>query len=393
MIKILLVTKYFPPLNTVASHRTYAFAKYLCEYGIVTDVITPQYEGSLNQDTSKLCIYYTHKEIKAVNSFVGPQNRVKNWFKKTGIRSFIYYIKSSFFYAGRRTIQRIENKYNAVMVSFGPEEVLRLGKYIHKKFNIPLIIDYRDLWLDNHFKDWTWLDRKIIYWLEKRILQHASLVITVSENLANQIFRRYGVSAEIIYNGFLGKQKPLKNHNHHICYCGSLYGGLRPISYIFPALKQNPHFHMTVYVFDRLDADLILNLAKSYNVENRVNIGINKTYQDSTELMENSSILLFLNRTDGKAKGVLSGKLFEYMRTGNFILGIGHPNDEARQIIEKYRLGAYASTHNQVSEILSQFHTWKPEKRQQIEFFSRKNQTKHLARLIHSSLEQERYKA
>ena len=59
------------------------------------------------------------------------------------------------------------------------------------------------------------------------------------------------------------------------------------------------------------------------------------------------------------SKGIVTGKIFEYLATRNFILGIGDPEGDAAQILQECRAGEMLSYEADPSGILeAQFQRW-----------------------------------
>lgn len=381
-LKIVLVTKYFPPLNTIASHRLYSYAKYFPQHGIDVEIITPEWQGNLNFNMDKMTIHYTHEEKQKIQ-FSSSGNIFKSILKYTGIRAIRHYINSPFFKAGKTVSHSVFKNIDAVLVSFGPEDALHLAGYFCKKYKLPLIIDYRDLWLDNPFQNWTPLDKAIIYRLEKRILRQTVMTCTVSETLSQQLCHRYGQKAQLIYNGFWSSPSPpqprLPKKNITFCYCGSLYGGMRPIRLLLPFLADHRQHRLVVAVFDDVDVKYLQNAAKKYGLTQQIQIKQNCSHQKALALGKQSDILLFLNTFDKNATGVLTGKLFEYMQSRRFILGIGNADDEAAKIIRRYNLGAYISKKDELKKAIEMYFSWSPPRFENLDFFSREQQAKRLA--------------
>ena len=391
---ILLIASFFPPANSIASHRLYSFAKYLPEFGIDVDVITPKRKGNLNLDTSGINVTYPYSDPRSVTKFAKKKNKIRDALKYSGIRSCKHYLTSKFYHSAKKMITAdFIAPFDAVMVSYGNEDALRLACYIHKKYKLPLIIDYRDLWYDNLYANWTPLDKLIIYFLEKRIIKKAKLITTVSKNLAEQLAGRYHVKANVIYNGYFDfiKQYAVRFDKPNIatttfCYCGSLYGGIQPIEVFYPLLAENQNFYLNIAVLDEVDRELVESLNAQYCVRDQVTIYFNLSYEKAIALEKQADFLLFLNRLDGVAKGVLTGKLFEYMALGNKIIGIGHPGDEAGELIRQYSLGCYCHSSIELGVEIKKMLDSAHQPSKDIFLFDRREQARVLAELIKTEI-------
>jgi glycosyltransferase involved in cell wall biosynthesis len=388
-MRILLIAKFFPPANSVASHRLYSFARYLPEFGIDVDVLTPEREGTLFYDLSGMTIFYPNRETISVTKYVKRKNRIRDILKYSGIRSFKHYLWSSFFRSAKKFVKKLDfKKYDAVMASYGPEDAVHIAYYIHRKTHLPFILDYRDLWYDNLYAKWTPIDKLIIHRLEKRIVDSTILLTAATDGVRKQIEKRYGIPGNVIYNGFFDDafDTPAAGENNgsriSFCYTGSLYGGIQPIHILFPLLAHNPSYHLHIAVLDEIDYYYVNDLVKKYAVDDQVHCYPNLSNSQAVSLQQQANILLYLNRMDGSATCVLAVKLFEYMKTGKFILGIGHSEDEAKVLFRKYHLGAYVTSSEDLPAALEQVKTWKSPSRADIAFFNRKNQAEILAKEI-----------
>ncbi|HDP98011.1 MAG TPA: hypothetical protein ENN22_02370, partial [bacterium] len=161
-LKILLITNFFPPANTVASHRLYSFARYLPEFGIDVDVFTPERKGTLTYDLQSIKQIHPYQDFSEINKFSRDSNYLRSLVRLTGLVPLFRYLHNQIYLKGKSYFlkERIQS-YDAIFISFGPENVLRLGQYLSRKFRIPLIIDYRDLWLNYLFSNPSLFDQLI----------------------------------------------------------------------------------------------------------------------------------------------------------------------------------------------------------------------------------------
>ncbi|MFZ5517146.1 MAG: glycosyltransferase [Candidatus Zhuqueibacterota bacterium] len=391
-MRILLITNYFPPANTVASHRLYSFVKYLPDFGIDIDVCTPRRTGTLEYNLNSIIQIFLYPDDSQLNKFSADLSFLRRFLRFTGLVPLYRYLRNQLFLKGKAYFnsERMSN-YQAIFVSFGPESVLRLGYYLSRKYNLPLIVDYRDLWLNILIPNPSLFNRFIISFIEKRIIQHAALITTVSQNLAAELHSRYQCESVIIYNGYFDdihvkgdfELSAVEKSDIIIGYSGSLYNGIRPIEVIFPALKNLSKLKLHVAIFDDIDYNYVINLCKKFSVNHKVVIYQNLTNEQSILFQRLCDILLLLNRMDGSWKGALTGKLFEYISARKFILGIGHPSDEAAEIIQRLKIGVYVNSTEQASkffETIDHFNLVTPE---DTSFFTRRNQTKILAEAIY----------
>ena len=380
----------------MASHRVYSFAKYLPLHGIHVDVLTPRRPGNLEYDISDMSILYSHDDPSTYNVFNRKSGVLKKIVRHAGARPVYHYLTSRLYRETVRTFDRSRyREYDAILASFGPEGVLRLARFLSRKLNLPLILDYRDLWYDHPFYPTTPCDDLMIRCIEGRIIRGACLVTTVSEGLAGTLRKRYGCNPSVVYNGYFDddvqdsqprERSDVPENGLRIGYFGSLYGGQRPIQMIFPLMAERENLQLITALFDEVDCRIVSRLAKQWNVEDRVEIHRGLRNDEAMSLQSGCDILLFLNKIDGSAKGILSGKLFEYMAARTFVLGIGHRNDEAARIIEECRLGIFLDDEASLPSVFDCYHDWEGPDETGIQRYTRARQAKRLATMIKERL-------
>ena len=134
----------------------------------------------------------------------------------------------------------------------------------------------------------------------------------------------------------------------------------------------------------------MVELIKRYGVSDVVERHGFVPYEESVATQKAADLLLFLDWTDNRAEGVLTGKLFEYLGSGRPIMAIGRRKDtEAASIIDECRCGRTLISPEEITayllELLEKKPTVDPDTKRVL-FYSRENQAKHLLREIESGL-------
>jgi glycosyltransferase involved in cell wall biosynthesis len=76
-------------------------------------------------------------------------------------------------------------------------------------------------------------------------------------------------------------------------------------------------------------------------------------YRESVALQRDADYLLFLDWTDTRAEGVLTGKLFEYLASGRPILALGARKDsEAARLIADAGCGTMLTADDEIADYL-----------------------------------------
>jgi len=119
-------------------------------------------------------------------------------------------------------------------------------------------------------------------------------------------------------------------------------------------------------------------------------------HKQSLSAQVNSDLLLLLLWGDKKVKGILTGKLFEYIGANRAILAVGPETDSAGEFVRKYKLGFVSDDPEKIKQYLAQKLVEKRENGEITqysqntyprEFFTRKRQTEKLARILQEIIE------
>ncbi|MBN1464229.1 glycosyltransferase [candidate division KSB1 bacterium] len=386
-MRILLITNFFPPTNIIASFRMYSFATYLPDFGVKVDVLTPRRSGSLSLDLSNIDVHYP-LELPVSFQFATRRNVVKQVLKHTGIRAFRHYATSAFYHSSLQYASKLDkNRYSAILASYPLEDSLRIGYALSRRWDTPLIVDYRDLWLQNGYADWTPMDALFIRILEGRINRHASLVIASTRGATEKLQKRFGKKVATIYNGFWdeeprGKQNrdaAMQKDRITFCYCGSLYGGKRPLEWLFPLLAQDKKYHLKVAVLEEIDANVVKRYAEASGVKQQVELYVGLTSAEADRLEVDSDVLILLNLPHARGNDVIPAKFYRHLLKGRFIMGLGHKNDEVGAILRELNAGIYLSHRDDINLFFGAYDGWNIDKRRDIGFYSRKAQAGRLA--------------
>jgi glycosyltransferase involved in cell wall biosynthesis len=224
-------------------------------------------------------------------------------------------------------------------------------------------------------------------------LQNADTLIVVSEDIK----RRFGKAREsilekthVIPNGFDEEdfsKEQTKNDTgiKYISYVGNL--GLQyPIE---PFLKA---FSELVKVDEQWRIRFVGNVSDVLNTEIQ-KLGLEKwveftpyvEHKKAVEYMNNSDLLLLIIPNTENNKGILTGKLFEYIATGNPIIYIGPEDGDALEILKGNTV--YIALNSKEKEAVIDFILNSNSNQQEVypsskNTFSRRNLTGEVAKLI-----------
>jgi hypothetical protein len=352
--KILIITYDWPPRNSIATHRPYSWAKYLSNIGFQVTVLTAEkqtYDYPLNLS---LPILDNVKIITVPSSIITTKynflNKIKKGSKLFSLLNITYKKIRTFFgieFDPRNWWSNliISNKYSIntdfdlIISTYGPQSAHYIAEYIKKKNNnIKWIADYRDLWSISHLSDFPFWKKKFIMRKEfNLIVNKADLVTTVSNELAKDLDYFFSVKSRVILNGFdIEKKLLIYNLNNKIksnsplikiVYTGMIYIGRRDPTPLFKAISKINNNNISVEFYGT-SSDIILKYYKG-NLPNYIEC--KGTVDRDTALFHqiNADYVLLLESGNEDAKGVLTGKVFEYIASGTPILSIGSTQDSA----------------------------------------------------------------
>ena len=110
-----------------------------------------------------------------------------------------------------RAAMRLTRHWRADLIyaSAGPYTSLLVAATVARIRGIPWVGELRDLWTDNHYREFApWL-RPLDARLERCVLGSAAGLVTMSEPWAEQLERRYPVPVRVVYNGYDGRRTPV----------------------------------------------------------------------------------------------------------------------------------------------------------------------------------------
>ncbi|SHG63321.1 hypothetical protein SAMN05421866_1054 [Chryseobacterium oranimense] len=427
--KILIITYYWPPAGGPGVQRWLKFAKYLPESGWKPVIYTPEnpsyplLDESLLKDVpqnleiikTKIWEPYqlaeklnkSNKKFKAGQFDVGKN---QSWKSKLSI-----WVRGNFFIPDARVFwvkpsvkfleQYLkENKIDVVVTSGPPHSLHMIGLGLKEKFpNLKWIADFRDPWTEisyyKHLKLTKSSDRKHRQ-LESAVFKKADITLATSYTDAEN-FRKAGANAVCITNGFdeeAKKQKSeivkgQKNETFTLSYIGVLEQLRNPENLwkvLDELIKENKDFanSFTLKFAGRVDDKILQFIENSSLKDHLLNLGY-IAHDKAVEEMANSSLLLITNFPNESSKGIIPGKIFEYLATGKQIISFGPDEADVSRILTETGAGKHFNYQDSkaVKEfILHKFELWKDgsllENTQNIEQFSRKNLTKKLVEIL-----------
>lgn len=422
---ILIITYYWPPAGGPGVQRWLKFCKYLPSFGINPTVYIPKNPSYPIIDSS--LTKEIPKEIKLISNKIWEPYRVAEFFNKKNkefkagqfdkkksrsLKQWLsLFIRGNFFIPDARVFWRnssvkfldkyIKENNVEILVTTGPPHSLHLiGLELKNIFpQIKWIADFRDPWTNisffNQLNLTTWAKDKHIK-LEKKVLSTADKVLATSFTDAIFFEKHTKSKVEVITNGYDSEVDSdcvkEKNSKYNISYIGMLEKSRNPKP-IWNALEKlitennDLENKISLNLVGKIDADIILEIEKSklYTVLNKIDY---LPHTKAVMEMRKSDLLILSNFDLEKSKGIIPGKIFEYIASGNKVIAIGPKNGDVEKILKETNSGKYFD-YTQETEIqdfikqnLQDWESGSIEKSKNIEQFHRKNLTQKLVQLF-----------
>ena len=418
-MKVLIITYYWPPAGGSGVQRWLKFVKYLQEFGIEPVVYTVENANYLKQDTSLL--NEVPRGIEILKQPIWEPTALLFWKKSKqqtkGISNvskggFLSFIRGNFFIPDPKvfwvkpSVNYLQKYLDAndidVIISTGPPHSVHLiAERLHQKNDIKWLADFRDPWSDLYYnKDFKQLafaknkNRK----LEESVLKNADCIVTVS-NYLKQEFVKIAKKVEVITNGFddefVAAENSILDKKFSISYIGLLPKQSNP-KLLFKVLKALCEESLN------FKKDLQLNFIGDISEEVKVAIEENKLLQNTNfvgyvshrkaiEYQNTAQVLLLLIPNVKNNKGILTGKLFEYLKAKRPILAIGPEKGDLATILQETNSGVIVNFDAEEKlklEIVALYQKYKEDKLtvnfNNIEKYHRKELTKKLAFILKS---------
>lgn len=418
--KLLIITYYWPPSGGAGVQRWLKFSRYLKEKGWEPVILTvdpayasyPAIDLTLSQDVKdELKVYRTparnwfsyarRKQVGSVHGagFAGGNSNSIAGILKRFIRGNIFIPdprRGWNRFAYRQAVKIIERESVSTVITTSPPHSTQLiGLRLKKRFpGIKWIADLRDPWTDiYYYKKFlhTPLARYIDRRYERKVLEVCDRLITVGPSLA-ALFesRSKGVTSktEVVYNGYDEADFTAKNatpsEHVQITYTGTI-SDQYPMEGIIMALGN----------LSARGSMPGLRLRFIGSVHEKWKTGLQETLPGKVEFIDylphaesidhllTSRLLLLVIPENSNNRVIITGKLFEYLRTGIPILCIGPPDGDAAGLILENNAGLVLD-YNDVNGIESALTELSARaiSRPVVERYSKESIAEHIIRLL-----------
>jgi hypothetical protein len=425
MKKALIITYYWPPAGGSGVQRWLKFVKYFREFGIEPIVYTvknPTYpieDKLLENDISKGIEILKQPIWEPINLFsiVGKKEKESAGFlnpKPSFFGKLLQYVRANYFIPDARKfwvkpsinylINYLKKNKVDVVISTGPPHSTHLiGLGLKEQLNVKWIADFRDPWTEIDYFHQLPLTKKAIkkhHYLEKKVLQNADSVLVVGKTMKEN-YNKFNKKVKVITNGFDSdfiNERSKLDSKFTLTHIGLMNADRNPSmlwQVLADILYDNKEFStdFELKLIGRVDA-LVKNDILKYKLSKSVQIIDYVSHNKVIEFQNKSQVLLLIVNDVPSAKGIITGKIFEYLMAKRPILAIAPTKGDLSEIIRKTNSGDvidFNDAKNLKSTILDLYSKFKQGKStidsKNIEQFHRRELTKQVSEIINKITE------
>lgn len=377
MKKVLIITYYWPPAGGSAVYRWLKFTRYLQDFGWEPVVYTAENGEYSELDPAnakdipkgitilKQPIWEPYQLYKR---FIGQKKteKVNVGFltenKKPALAEKIsVWIRGNFFIPDARkfwvkpsvnylSTWIAQNPVDLIISSGPPHSMHLIAMALKKRFSLPWIADFRDPWTKIDFYNDLYLtsfaDHKHLY-LEKKVVTTADCIVSVGNQMSEE-FKDLGAKKTFtITNGFDTADKVLEavipDTKFSIAHFGTVNKARNPEllwKVIADLVMENAAFaaDLELKFIGRLDQSASASL-QGYQLEKYLTRIDFLPHKEVLLMQKQSQLLLLLINQTHNAKGILTGKFFEYLAAERPIIAIGTTTGDVADILNLSQAG------------------------------------------------------
>lgn len=245
---------------------------------------------------------------------------------------------------------------------------LLVARRLARRFGIPWIAEFRDLWVDHPYYDSPAWRRPLERIQERRVLRDVAGLVTVSDTWRDLLQSRFGKPTITVLNGFDPDDYPPdalpasgNRDELAILYTGTLYPGRRDPTPLFQAVARlGDKGHGIRIKLYGADPATVSALAEKAGIARQVEAHAAVTYDRVVTLQRAADVLLMLRWNDPSERGIVPGKLFEYVGARRPILCLGYDQGDVPDIMRNRALGLVSED---AAAIAAQLEAWLDQKR------------------------------
>ena len=377
--RILLITYYWPPSGGPGVQRWLKMTHYLAEMGCEITVLTVDPKDAAYPHHDAKLLSDVHPSIEVVRTNAFNPFALTQWGKsksQKGMANFsspkdggvkfrvMAFLRSHLFIPDPRkgwnrfAIKEarkllVESAYDVLLTTSPPHSTQLIGLQLKREFGIRWVSDYRDPWTDifyYHQLGHSAWSRKLDLRLEQSAISECDGLIAVGHELRNCFAQKYPEQASkmgVVHNGYderdfgtakVSREEMLgSNEGLIMAYTGTLSNlyNYEPLFEAVASFLENES-SARCDIFGRIPGDIaedLSNQSKSIFLQGEIR------HDEITAKQVAADVLLLLIPDVENAELILTGKIFEYLRSGNPIICLGPRHGEAAKVISECEAG------------------------------------------------------
>jgi len=365
-LKVLIITYYWPPAGGSGVQRWLKFVKYLQDFGITPLVYTvenPDYpilDDTLKSEIPEgvevlkqpiwepnqvLNIFSKNKKVKSSAGFLGSQKSFK--------AKALAYIRANYFIPDARKFwikpsvdflneYLLKNKIDTIISTGPPHTTHMIALGLKKKVNIRWIADFRDPWTDIDYFHQLPLTNSSIkkhHKLEQEVLKKADEVLVVGATMKKN-YDLFAKNIHVITNGYDGdiSEKKDLDKAFTITHIGMLNADRNPHVLWKALLILKDKIKVKVQLIGKIAEEVKQSINDYGLTESVIHIDY-LPHQEVKKYQEQSQVLLLAVNNVPSAKGIVTGKIFEYLQAKRPVLAIAPKDGDLAQILKECNVG------------------------------------------------------
>jgi hypothetical protein len=420
--KALIITYYWPPAGGSGVQRWLKFVKYLRDFDIEPIIYTVKNPSYPILDDSLLSeipegIEIVKQPIFEPNSLLSifgskSKNESAGFLdpNPSFLGKIMQYIRANYFIPDARKYwikpsvrflsNYIEKNAVDVVITSGPPHSLQLiGLQLKKQKGVKWISDFRDPWTEIDYFHQLPLTKKSTkkhHILEEEVIRKSDIILVVGDTMKKK-FLKYSDSIEVITNGFDTNEKTsihVLDNKFSITHVGLMNDDRNP-TVLWQVLKElcdsiaDFNNNLKIRLIGKVANSIVQDL--SMFEASTIELIPYLKHEEVSNYQSTSQVLLLCINNVPSAKGIITGKIFEYLQSKRPILAIGPENGDASVILKNTNAGCIFDFHEKEklkAYILSLYKQYKVSslvvESKNIEQYHRRNLTEKLANVINN---------
>jgi len=382
MHKALVITYYWPPAGGPGVQRWLKFVKYLPDFDVQPVVYVPKnptypiIDKNLKKEVAK-SVRVIKGPIKEPYRWAGLLSKKRTKTISSGIiqeknpsflERVLLWVRGNLFIPDARkfwvkpsirSLSKLmeEENIETVITTGPPHSVHLIGLGLKKRHTtIEWIADFRDPWtsIGYHKKlRLTKTSKQKHKDLEKEVLNTADKVVVTSNTTEKEFKGLTPSPIKTITNGFDENLEPkVLDSNFTISHTGSLLTGRNP-QILWKTLgnlaQENETFKENLKIqFAGVVGEEVLQSIRENGLQPCLSRMGYLSHEQVLEVQQKSQVLLLLEIDSEETKGIIPGKLFEYLNAGRPILALGPTGWEAGEMVETGKAGMFYHKNSKV---------------------------------------------